>query len=127
MVTVANIQYLVCESVDGITCKSPQQPTSQSEESSSITLIVIAIVVIVILLVAVGAVVVLYLIYKKYNGVFMKYICCCCRTTNQDEVLSLQQENQRLRHELSQHKLQLSASHSELLRGNPARADTHLC
>lgn len=55
----------------------------------------------------------------------MKYICCCGCTTNQDEVLSLQQENQRLRHELSRHKLQLSASpsHNELIRGNYWRHD----
>ena len=50
----------------------------------------------------------------------MKYVYCCGRVANQDEVLSLQQENQRLRHELSQHKLQLSASpsHSELIKGS---------
>lgn len=108
----------MCASDDGITCRSPQQPVSQSEDSSS-TAIIIVIVVIVILVVVAAAIVTLYLMYKKCNGVFMKYICCCGCTTNQDEVLSLQQENQRLRHELSQHKLQLSASpsHSELIRG----------
>ena len=113
--------YLVCESVDGITCRSQQQQqTSQSEDSSSSTPIIIVIVVMVILIAVAGAMVVLYLMYKKCNGLFMKYICCCACTTNQDEVLSLQQENQRLRHELSQHKLQLSAStsHNELIKGN---------
>lgn len=110
---------LVCESVDGITCRSLQQPTSQSEDNTSSSLIIIVIVVIVILAAVAVVMVVLYLMYKKCNGVFMKYICCCGCTTNQDEVLSLQQENQRLRHELSQHKLQLSASpsHTELIKG----------
>lgn len=77
------------------------------------------IVVIVILVTAAIAIILLYLMYKKCNGVFMKYFCCCGCAANQDEVLSLQQENQRLRHELSQHKLQLSASpsHNELIRG----------
>lgn len=114
------IILLVCESFDGITCRSLQQPTSQSEDSSSSTLVIIVIVVIVILVVLAGAIIVVYLIYKKRNGVFMKYIYCCGRAANQDEVLSLQQENQRLRHELSQRKLQLSASpsHSELIKGS---------
>lgn len=109
----------VCESVDGISCRSVEQPSSQSEDSSSSTPIIIVIVVIVILVTITVAIVVLYVMYKKCNGVFMKYIGCCGCTTNQDEVLSLQQENQRLRHELSQHKLQLSASPSnnDLIRG----------
>ena len=110
----------MCESVDGISCRSVEQPSSQSEDSSSSTPIIIVIVVIVILVTITVAIVVLYVMYKKCNGVFMKYIGCCGCTTNQDEVLSLQQENQRLRHELSQHKLQLSASPSnnDLIRGN---------
>ena len=115
---MSDILYLVCPSDDGITCRSPRQPSSEPEDSSS-TAIIIVIVIIVILIVVAVAIVILYVMYKKCNGVFMKYIYCCGRGANQDEVLSLQQENQRLRHELSQHKLQLSASpsHSELIRG----------
>lgn len=115
------IILIVCESLDGITCsRSLGQPNIQSEDSSSSTPIIIVIVAIVILVILAGAIIVLYLMYKKCNGIFMKYICCCGQcTSNHEEVLSLQQENQRLRHELSQHKLQLSAStsHNELIKG----------
>ena len=120
MCVVINVNYVVCESADGVTCTISQQPTSQSEDSSSSTPVIIVVVVMVIVITAAGVIVILYLMYKKCNGLFMKYICWCACTSNQDEVLSLQQENQRLRHELSQHKLQLSAStsHNELIRGN---------
>jgi len=108
----------VCESVDGVVCVSSQQPSASSDDTSS-TLLIVVIVVIILLVLTAVVIIVLFVIYKKYNGVFMKYLCCCYHV-NQGEVLSLQQENQRLRHELSQHKLQLSISpsHNELTRGN---------
>ena len=108
----------VCESIDGLVCIPSEQPSVSSDNTSSSTLIIIVIVIIILLVFVATVIILLFGIYKKYNGLFMKYFCCCYHA-NQGEVLSLQQENQRLRHELSQHKLQLSASPSrnELTRG----------
>ena len=118
-VTIMHMCATVCESVDGVLCITSQQPSASSDDTSSSTLIIVVIVVIILLVLTAVVIIVLFVIYKKYNGVFMKYLCCC-NHVNHGEVLSLQQENQQLRHELSQHKLQLSASpsHNELTRGD---------
>ncbi len=55
-------------------------------------------------------VVVLVFMWKFHNDAFNRYCCCCVRRGSKVAVHSLQQENQRLRHELSQHKLSLTGS-----------------
>lgn len=83
--------------------------------------IVAIIIVIVVLLVLVVVAVVLVLLWKYCNDTFNVYICPCLnRKTTRSRVHSLEQENQRLRQELSQlkmarpDKLSMSFSRGEL-------------
>ena len=57
-------------------------------------------------------VITLVCLWKFKNDIFYHYVCCCCGGggANPSGMHSLQQENQRLRHELSQHKISLGGS-----------------
>ena len=58
-------------------------------------------------------VIVLLLMWKFANDAFYRYVCCCVSGGSRSAMHSLQQENQRLRHELSQHKVSLSGRYSQ--------------
>ncbi len=57
---------------------------------------------------AVVLVVVLVGLWKFNNDMFQRYCCCCVGGSKSAAVHNMQQENQRLRHELSQHKISMS-------------------
>lgn len=67
--------------------------------------IVAIIVVVLVLLAVVVLVVVLVLLWKYCNDTFNAYICPCLDRKTRGRLHSLEQENQRLRQELSQLKL----------------------
>lgn len=58
-------------------------------------------------------VVLLLVMWKFYNDAFYAYVLCCVGRGSRTAMHSLQQENQRLRHELSQHKLSFSGRYSQ--------------
>eukprot|EP00118_Oscarella_pearsei_P025949 m.309092 g.309092 ORF g.309092 m.309092 type:complete len:391 (+) comp45478_c0_seq1:659-1831(+) len=60
---------------------------------------VIAGIIVVLVVIAI-IIVLLWYIYKFHNDVWQKYICCCCLPSKVG-MDKLEQENQRLRHELS--------------------------
>ena len=56
----------------------------------------------------VSVVLVLLCISKCSRESLMRYLCCCVSGGSKGAIHSMQQENQRLRHELSEHKVSLS-------------------
>ena len=55
-----------------------------------------------------GVIVVLLCVWKCSRETVRQYLCCCLGKPSKNVVHSMQQENQRLRHELSQHKVSMS-------------------
>ena len=53
-------------------------------------------------------VVVLVCLWKFKNDLFNRFCCWCCGGAERSKVRNLQQENQRLRQQLSQHRLSVS-------------------
>lgn len=112
-----------CLSRDGVSCID-SEPTNAS--SVAIEVIIIPIVLVIFIILIIGkhvllvyvpplltifcAVIILFLVclWKFNNDVFQQYCCCCFFGGSKSAVHSMQQENQRLRHELSQHKVSLS-------------------
>ena len=63
------------------------------------------IIVVLVLLALVVVAVVLVLLWKYCNDTFNAYICPCLDRKTRNKLHSLEQENQRLRQELSQLKM----------------------
>ena len=65
----------------------------------------------------------IFLLWKFKNDVFNRFCCFCCGGGERSKVRNLQQENQRLRQQLSQHRLSVSG------RMQPGQfcMFTHLC
>lgn len=57
--------------------------------------------------------VVLALLWKLKNDVFRRYVCACVGRGSKQAMMSLQQENQRLRQELNQSKMNSSNRFSQ--------------
>ena len=53
-------------------------------------------------------VVILVCLWKFKNDLFNRFCCWCCGGADRSKVRNLQQENQRLRQQLSQHRLSVS-------------------
>ncbi len=64
--------------------------------------------VVIVLVCVVGVVIALLCVWKCSRESLRRYLCCCVSGGPKNVVHSMQQENQRLRHELSQHKVSLS-------------------
>ena len=58
-------------------------------------------------------VVLLLCMWKFRNDAFRRYLCCCVGGASRQAVMSLQQENQRLRQELNQSKINSSGRYSQ--------------
>ena len=77
--------------------------------------VIIAVIVIIVVVIIIVVAVLLFLVWlwKFRNDAFYHYVCCCVYGGTKSQINSLQQENQRLRHELSQQKLSSSARFSQ--------------
>ena len=73
-----------------------------------VILLVCVVGVVILLVCVVGVVIALLCVWKCSRESLRRYLCCCVSGGPKNVVHSMQQENQRLRHELSQHKVSLS-------------------
>lgn len=85
------------------------------EVAPAVSPVIIAVIVIIVVVIIIVVVVLLFLLWlwKFHNDAFYRYVCCCMYGGTKSQIHSLQQENQRLRHELSQQKLGLSGRFSQ--------------
>ena len=88
-----------CNSTNGVSCVVPVQ------EPFPIGIIIAIVLVALVIAVVVAVLLILLWLWKYRNDTFYRYVCCCLQGRAKGQVHSLQQENQRLRHELSQQKL----------------------
>ena len=125
---------VVCDSSDGITCDS--QPTATDSGGLSAGIIAAIAIVIIIVICVIGEyyksmyvynyniiiiiviVIVLGLVWKFNNDLFNRYVCPCGGQGSKQAMMSLQQENQRLRQELNQLKMSSSNRFSTSHFGN---------
>ena len=101
-----------------MTCITPAPEEFPIGVIIAIVLIVLAIVILIAL--------VLFLVWlwKYRNDAFYRYVCCCLQGKSaKSQMHSLQQENQRLRHELSQQQLGLSGRFTQ---GGLGECTTHI-
>ena len=114
----------VCESSDGVICD--EMRVREREEGGLSAGVIAAIVIIILVIICVigqhcsnvclscnvpmeiVVVVVLLLLWKFKNETFRQYICPCVGRGSKQALMSLQQENQRLRQELNQSKMNTS-------------------
>lgn len=111
-----------CESQDGTRCISEPTDEGGGLGVAAIVGILLGIIIFVVIL---GVVIGLVLLWKFKNDAFYTYVFCCAKGGSRGTAThSLQQENQRLRHELSQHKLSSSGRYSQgqLGLGDPLNA-----
>ena len=95
---------LACNSSDRLNCDTPPEPISTLSRDIIAVIVVIPLAAIVIVIV----VIVLVLLWKYKNDFFHQYICFCAFGNSKKAMNSLKQENQRLRHEISQQKINTS-------------------
>lgn len=102
-----NYSQPACNSTDGLTCDTEPEPVL------SVGIIILIVVIVLVIIIVAVVIALLLWVWKYHNDAFYRYICCCVYGGTKTQVHSLQQENQRLRHELSQQKLSLSGRFSQ--------------
>ena len=78
-------------------------PTTGTTDNTAIIILVVIIVLVIVAVILI--LVVLLILWKFCNDTFNTYICPCLNRGLRNKLHSLEQENQRLRHELNQAKL----------------------
>jgi hypothetical protein len=92
-----------CDSSDGVICD--EVIMEESGGGVSVAAIAAIAIVMVILICILVVVIVLALLWKFKNDAFRHYLCPCVGRGSKQAMMSLQQENQRLRQELNQMKM----------------------
>jgi hypothetical protein len=99
----------VCESSDGVICDDVRVTESGGGGLSTGAIVAIVIVLLILVCIIV-VVVVLGLLWKFKNDTFRHYVCpCVVGGDSKQALMSLQQENLRLRQELNQSKINTSS------------------